>query len=48
MTANAFADDAASCLAAGMNDYIGKPVDPDVLFSTMLRWLEKSSTPLNT
>ena len=46
MTANAFADDAASCLAAGMNDYIGKPVDPDVLFSTMLRWLEKSSMPL--
>jgi hypothetical protein len=31
-----------------MNDYIGKPVDPDVLFSTMLRCLEKSSTPLNT
>jgi PAS domain S-box-containing protein len=46
MTANAFTDDAASCLAAGMNDYIGKPVDPDVLFSTMLRWLEKSSMPL--
>ncbi len=41
MTANAFADDAASCLAAGMNDYIGKPVDPDVLFSTLQRWLDK-------
>jgi CheY-like chemotaxis protein len=48
MTANAFADDAANCLAAGMNGYIGKPVDPDVLFSTMLRWLETSSTPRKT
>jgi CheY-like chemotaxis protein len=42
MTANAFAEDRALCLKAGMNDFIGKPFDPDVLFSTLLSWLERS------
>jgi hypothetical protein len=42
MTANAFAEDRARCFKAGMNDFIGKPFDPDVLFSTLLSWLERS------
>ncbi|MBS1157828.1 MAG: response regulator [Proteobacteria bacterium] len=39
MTANAFDEDRQTCLAAGMNDHIGKPVVPVVLFETVLRWL---------
>ena len=42
MTANAFAEDKADCLAAGMNDFVVKPFDPDVLFTTLLHWLDRS------
>ena len=40
MTANAFAEDRQQCIAAGMNDHIGKPVIPEQLFASLLRWLE--------
>jgi two-component system sensor histidine kinase/response regulator len=41
MTANAFVDDKQRCLAAGMNDFISKPVNPEILFSTLLKWLAR-------
>jgi CheY-like chemotaxis protein len=39
MTANAFDEDREACLAAGMNDHVTKPVDPEQLFVTLLRWM---------
>ena len=41
MTANAFAEDRAQCVAAGMVDFIGKPVAPDVLYQTLLKGLNR-------
>ena len=45
MTANAFADDRDRCLAGGMSGHIGKPVEPEVLYATLVQWLLKTSNP---
>ena len=42
MTANAFAADRERYLAAGMNDHVPKPVDPQELYAVLLRWLRLS------
>jgi PAS domain S-box-containing protein len=39
MTANAFEEDRQRCIEAGMVDHIGKPVNPDQLYQTLLKWL---------
>ena len=41
MTANAFAEDRMRCQEAGMDDFIAKPFIPEVLYSTLLKWMEK-------
>ena len=46
MTANAFEDDRAACIAAGMNAHIGKPLEPEVMYATVLEWLRKSAEVL--
>lgn len=43
MTANAMEGDREKCIEAGMNDYVSKPIDPDTLFATLLKWIEVSS-----
>jgi len=39
MTATTFAEDRAACFDAGMNELVAKPIDPSLLFSTVLTWL---------
>ncbi len=39
MTAHAQASFRDECIAAGMNDYLSKPVNPEALKETILRWL---------
>jgi CheY-like chemotaxis protein len=40
MTAHAMAGDHEKSIEAGMNDHITKPIDPDQLFSTLVKWIK--------
>jgi signal transduction histidine kinase len=42
MTANAMKGDKEKCLEAGMDDYITKPVEPEVLQPVLTKWLKKN------
>jgi CheY-like chemotaxis protein len=43
MTASAMTGDRDRCLAAGMDDYIAKPINADKLDQLLARWLPDSS-----
>jgi CheY-like chemotaxis protein len=43
MTANAFADHKTESYEAGMNDFITKPVEPEILFDKLLKWLPENA-----
>jgi PAS domain S-box-containing protein len=38
MTAHALSGERERCFQSGMNDYVTKPIDPENLFSVMIKW----------
>ncbi len=48
MTANAMSGDAEACLQAGMNAHLAKPIEPEVMYRELCRWVQrkKSSLPV--
>lgn len=41
MTANVFADDVKSCLDAGMNSHVGKPLEMKILMREILKYTNR-------
>ena len=48
VTANAFVEDRARCLAAGMNNFVAKPFEPGMLHSTLLKLLDSTGERLRS
>jgi PAS domain S-box-containing protein len=45
MTANAMQQDRDRCTAAGMQDFVTKPIDPDELWRALLKWIKPRHAP---
>lgn len=50
MTANAMSGEKEKCLNSGMNDYLSKPIEPETLFTVLVKWInrEKLSRDIKT
>ena len=46
MTAHAFPQERDRCLAIGMNDFITKPIHPDDLLTTLVKWIRVAATDI--
>ena len=40
MTANVMQGDRDHCMAAGMNDHVAKPIEPEILWEALLKWIK--------
>jgi CheY-like chemotaxis protein len=45
MTANVLPEQIANCLAAGMDDHLGKPINPAKLLDLVARWSGRDHAP---
>jgi CheY-like chemotaxis protein len=43
LSASVSAQEKARCYAAGMNDFVAQPLNPDLLYLTLLKWLNLSA-----
>ncbi|MDM8553634.1 response regulator [Desulfococcaceae bacterium HSG7] len=43
MTAQATSGERDRCLKAGMDDYVSKPIDPEILFAVLIKWIKPHS-----
>jgi PAS domain S-box-containing protein len=48
MTAHALLAKRQDCLAAGMNDYVPKPVNPEDLLNTLIHWIKPTEGELSS
>ncbi|MBV1911742.1 MAG: response regulator [Kangiellaceae bacterium] len=47
MTANAMIGDKEKCLSIGMDDYIAKPVEPEILIEKISKWCPSTSSEMD-
>jgi CheY-like chemotaxis protein len=43
LTADAMIESRAQCLAAGMDDFLTRPIEPSLLYGCLLRWLSRAA-----
>ena len=48
MTANSMQSDRDRCIAAGMNDHVAKPIEPEDLWMALLKWIKPQHTDVKT